>query len=188
MLAQMERMDRRLQCIEGKLDSNASFYPLMAMAQLDQQTHALAQYITVGYRSSAAPLSPAVSPRAATVTPDKKRLARQSNARELAKKQVANVQQRMDQQGQTSMPSGAPIDDVQAPSARAVLSRPPLNGVQVVYPGSAGGAYWCKWEGRCVLGLLSMLLLLHMCSAYKRHACRFATRGQYPTWKLLMRE
>ena len=150
MLAQMERMDRRLQCIEGKLDSNASFYPLMAlaMAQLSQQTHALAQYLTVGYSSSAAPLSPAASPRAAILTPDKKRLTRQANARELAKKQVANVQQRMDQQGQASMPSGAAIDGVQALSARAVLSRPPVNGVQTVYPGSAGEAYWCKWEGR----------------------------------------
>ena len=123
MLAQMERMDRRLQCIEGKLDSNASFYPLMAlaMAQLSQQTHALAQYLTVGYRSSAAPLSPAASPRAAILTPDKKRLTRQANTRELAKKQVANVQQCMDQQGQASMPSGAPTNGVQALSARAVL-------------------------------------------------------------------
>ena len=150
MLAKMESMNRRLQCIEGKLDSNASFYPLMAlaMAQLSQQTHALAQYLTVGYRSSAAPLSPAASPRAAILTPDKKRLTRQANARELAKKQVANVQQRMDQQGQASMPSGAPTNGVQALSARAVLSRPPVNGVHIVYPGPAGEAYWCKWEGR----------------------------------------
>jgi len=27
-----------------------------------------------------------------------------------------------------------------------------------------------------------------MFSAYKRHACRFATLGQYPRWELLMRE
>ncbi|KAL0018353.1 hypothetical protein WJX79_006177, partial [Trebouxia sp. C0005] len=88
----------------------------------------------------------------------------QANARELAKKQVANVQQRMDQQGHASMPVGAPIDGVQAFSARAVLSRPPVNGVQIVYPGSTGEAYWCKWEGR------------------------FATLGQYASWELLMRE
>ncbi len=36
--------------------------------------------------------------------------------------------------------------------------------------------------------LLSMLLLMHMFSAYKRHACRFATLGKYPRWELLMRE
>ena len=33
-----------------------------------------------------------------------------------------------------------------------------------------------------------MLLLMHMCSAHKRHACRFASLGQYTTWELLMRE
>ncbi len=150
MLAKMESMNRRLQCIEGKLDSNASFYPLMAlaMAQLSQQTHALAQYLTVGYSSSAAPLSPAASPKAAMLTPDKKRLSRQANARDMAKKQVANVQQRIDQQGQASMPLGAPSDGGRALTARAVLSRPPVNGMQIVYPGSAGEAYWCKWEGR----------------------------------------
>ena len=52
-----------------------------------------------------------------------------------------------DQQGQASMPSGASNDGMQALSARAVVvSRPPVNGVQIVYPGKA---YWCKWEGRC---------------------------------------
>jgi len=39
-----------------------------------------------------------------------------------------------------------------------------------------------------LLGLLSMLLLMHMCSAHKTHACRFPTLGQYTTWELLMRE
>ena len=111
MLAQMERMDRRLQSIKGKLDSNASFYPLMAlaMAQLSQQTHALAQYLTVGYRSSAAPLSPAANRRAAILTPDMKRLTRQANACELAKKQVANVQQRMDQQDRPACLQAHPL-------------------------------------------------------------------------------
>ena len=80
------------------------------------------------------------------LTPDKKRLLQQANARELAKKHV--VQQRMDQQGQASMPLGAPSDGGRALTARAVLSRPPVNGMQIVYPGSAGEAYWCKWEGR----------------------------------------
>ena len=145
MLAQMEGINMRLQRIEGKLDSNASFYSLMALAmtQLSQQTHALAQYLTVGYSSIAAPLSPAASPRAAILTPDKKRLSWQANACELAKKQVGNVQQRIDQQGQASMPLGAPIDGVRALSASAVLSRPPVNGVQTMYPGSAGEVYWC---------------------------------------------
>ena len=114
MLAQMEGMNRRLQWIGGMLDSNASFYRLMAlaMAQLSQQTHALAQYLTAGYSRSAAPPNPAASPRAAILTPDKKRLSWQANARELAKKQVANVHQHVDQQGQASVPLGAPIDVV----------------------------------------------------------------------------
>ena len=150
MLAHVERMDRCLQCIEGKLDSNASFYPLiaLAMAQLSQQTRVLAQYLTVGYSSSAEPLSPAARPRAAILTPDKKRLTRQADARGLAKKQVAIVQQRMDQQGQASMPSGAPNDGTQALSARAVLSRPSVNGVQIVYPGSAAKHIGASGEGR----------------------------------------
>ena len=53
-------------------------------------------YLAVGYSSSAAPLSPAARSKAAMVTPDKKRLLRQANARDLAKKQVADVQQRTD--------------------------------------------------------------------------------------------
>ena len=42
MVAKMECMNRRLQCIENKLDSNATSYPLMALA-MAQQKHALAR-------------------------------------------------------------------------------------------------------------------------------------------------
>ncbi len=49
---------------------------------------------------------------------------------------------------QASIPPGAPSDKGRALSARAVLSRPPVNGVLIVFPGSAGEAPWCKWEGR----------------------------------------
>jgi len=80
------------------------------------------------------------------LTPDKKRLLQQANARELAKKHV--VQQRMDQQGQASMPSGTPSDGDQTLTARDILSMPPINGMQIVYPGSAGEAHSSKWEGR----------------------------------------
>lgn len=78
MSAKVDNLSHQLQRVESKLDSNASFYPLMAltMAQLSPQTHHLAQYLATNVRSgagSASQLSPAASPRLPVATPQKKR-------------------------------------------------------------------------------------------------------------------
>ena len=52
LTATVASMSGQLQRMESKVDSNASFYPLMslAMAQLSQQTHGLAQYLSASFR------------------------------------------------------------------------------------------------------------------------------------------
>lgn len=68
MLAKVDNLSHQLQRVASKLDSNASFYPLMAltMAQLSHQTHHLAQHSATNVRSGAGgagQLSPAAKPR-----------------------------------------------------------------------------------------------------------------------------
>ena len=133
MSATVDNLSHQLQRVESKLDSNASFYPLMAltMAQLSHQTHHLAQYLANNVRcgaGSAGQLSPAASPRLPVATPQRKQLQRQDNARNKAKKQLL--------QGEN-----------QSQIAQAV-QRPVVSGLRIVYPGSAGEAYWCSWMGR----------------------------------------
>ena len=89
-------------------------------------------------------------------TPDRERLHKQANARNKARKQVPTVQQRLDELAQGSQAAGAPRDASQAQGAQAVLSGAPVKGVQIVYPGSAGEAYWCKWEGRYGIAVINI--------------------------------
>lgn len=132
LTATVASMSGQLQRMESKVDSNASFYPLMslAMAQLSQQTHGLAQCLSASFRSGAANPglnSPAASPRQPLATPQRKQLQRQDNARTKAKKQLLQAQ------GQNAQP---------------VLSRAVTSALRIVYPGSAGEVSWCSWQGR----------------------------------------
>ena len=134
MSAKVDNLSQQLQRIESKLDSNASFYPLMAltMAQLSHQTHHLAQYLSISSRSgagSASQYSPAASPRQPVATPQRKQLQRQDNARTKAKKQLLRGED-------------------QPQSDQAILGRSITNGLNTVYPGSGGEAYWCSSMGK----------------------------------------
>ena len=134
MSAKVDNLSQQLQRIERKLDSNASFYPLMAltMAQLSHQTHHLAQFLSVSSRSgagSASQQSPTASPRQPVATPQRKQLQRQSNAHTKAEKQLLRGE---DQPHSTQAAPGGSV----------------ATGLKIVYPGSGGEAYWCSWMGK----------------------------------------
>ena len=104
----------------------------LTMAQLSHQTHHLALYLSTSSRNgagSASQYSPASSPRQPVATPQRKQLQRQDNARIKAKKQIL-------------------LGEDQSQSALAVPRGPATNGLKIVYPGSAGEAFWCSWMGR----------------------------------------
>ena len=152
-------MSSRLQRMESKMDSNASFYPLMsiAMARLCHQVNGLAQYLSVGCASRAAhpgQLSPTASPRPAMATPARKQLRRQENARVDTKKQIATVQQRLDEQARANLPTQP---GASASSALVILTVPSHTGLRVVYPGSDGEEAWYTWKGR------QALIIKHHC-------------------------
>ena len=56
LLQQNRQLSQQLDSVEQKIDSNAHFYPLMAvaMAQLSQQMHGLAQFLAAGFGSGRA--------------------------------------------------------------------------------------------------------------------------------------
>ena len=134
MSGTVDNLSRQLQRIERKLDSNASFYPLMAltMAQLSHQTHHLAQFLSISSRSGAGSASqqgPTASPRQPVATPQRKQLQHQSTAYTKAKKQLLRGED-------------------QPQSTQAVPGGSIANGLKIVYPGLGGEAYWCSWMGK----------------------------------------
>ena len=150
-----KQLSQRLDRVEQKVDSNAHFYPLMAvaMAQLSQQMHGLAQFLAAGFgsgRAKAGQLSPGAVPHVQQPvnTPQRKKMRKADDARHVARKQVLAVDERLDEQG----PSGGAVQAAtvlgQRQTAAAVLTGPIANGVQTVYPGKAGEELWVTWRGR----------------------------------------
>ena len=153
--ASMDKLSQQLDRVEQKIDSNAHFYALMAvaMAQLSQQMHGLAQFLAAGFgrgRAKAGQLSPGAVPHVQQPvnTPQRKKMRKADDARHVARKQVLAVDERLDEQG----PSGGAVQAAtvlgQRQTAAAVLTGPIANGVQTVYPGKAGEELWVTWRGR----------------------------------------
>jgi len=155
LLQQNRQLSQQLDRVEQKIDSNAHFYPLMAvaMAQLSQQMHGLAQFLAAGVgsgRAKAGQLSPGPVPsvQQPVNTPQRKKMRKADDARHVARKQVLAVDERLDQQGPSAGPVQAPTVLGQRQTAAAVLTGPIANGVQTVYPGKAGEELWVTWRGR----------------------------------------
>jgi len=155
LLQQNRQLSQQLDRVEQKIDSNAHFYPLMAvaMAQLSQQMHGLAQFLAAGFgsgRAKAGQLSPGAAPsvQQPVNTPQRKKMRKADDARHVARKQVLAVDERLDEQGPSAGPVQAPTVLGQRQTAAAVLTGPIANGVQTVYPGKAGEELWVTWRGR----------------------------------------
>jgi len=155
LLQQNRQLSQQLDRVEQKIDSNAHFYPLMAvaMAQLSQQMHGLAQFLAAGFgsgRAKAGQLSPGAVPsvQQPVNTPQRKKMRKADDARHVARKQVLAVDERLDEQGPSAGPVQAPTVLGQRQTAAAVLTGPIANGVQTVYPGKAGEELWVTWRGR----------------------------------------
>ena len=80
----------------------------------------------------------------------RKQLLRQENACQHAKKQIAGVQQRSDEQAAANLPSQSPG---LASDARVILTVPSSSGSPIIHPGSDGKEAWCTWKGRQALTL-----------------------------------
>ena len=125
----------------------------VAMAQLSQQMHVLAQFLAAGLgsgRAKGGQFSPGAVPsvQQPVNTPQRKKMRKADDARHVARKQVLAVDERLDEQGPSAGPVQAPTVLGQRQTAAAVLTGPIANGVQTVYPGKAGEELWVTWRGR----------------------------------------